>query len=68
MPKETVDIKEVGAASVDAEILIDGVEILTKFPGMFVAEDPTFFKSASETEGSIEKNENGLNSQNVRHL
>jgi len=45
MPKETRDMKEVGAASVDAEILVDGVDILTKFPGMFTVEDPTFFNS-----------------------
>jgi hypothetical protein len=44
--------------------LIDGVEILTKFPDMFVSEDPTFFKPTSETEESIEENENELTSQN----
>ncbi|CBY43277.1 unnamed protein product, partial [Oikopleura dioica] len=48
MPKETHDIKAVGAASVDAEILVDGVDILTKFPGMFIEEDPTFFRGGSE--------------------
>ena len=53
MPKKTVNMKAVGAASVNAEILIDGVEILTKFPGMFVDVE------------SI-KNEDGLDPEKVR--
>jgi len=62
MPKETHDIKAVGAASVDAEILVDGVDILTKFPGMFIEEDPTFFRGGSE------EDEPDHNSQKVRFV